>query len=387
MTSTSTLQKACSTSDRVVDVVADLKRQLTSDSSPSPSPNSHSPNSPSPKLLVFFASSRHPLGELGAALQAAFGDVPTIGCTTAGELVSGEMLRNSVVAMLFDSRHLKDARVARVPNVRDPDGVRDALRSFGEHFGTRAAEMDPRRFVGLVLMDGMSGGEERVMAALGDATNVAFVGGSAGDDLAFKETFVFAGGHAIAGGAALALLEPVGRFEVLKTQSFKDLGKRLVVTKADEATRTVLEFDGKPAALAYAEALGVPVADLPKRFLKHPLGLMIHGEPFVRSAHQLDGNAIIFFCQVTEGMELALLEAGDIVADTKKALDAKLAEMGGASGLINFHCILRTLELHGQHQCEPYGRVFSGTPMIGFSTYGEAYIGHMNQTSTMLLFK
>ncbi len=368
------LPTACSTRDRVADVVADLKRDLA--------PESHAA-----KLLVFFASSRHRLGELGAALQAAFGGVPTIGCTTAGELVSGEMLKNGVVAMLFDSRHLKDARVELVPSVRDPNGVRDALRSFGEHWKTRAGEMDPARFVGLVLIDGMSVAEERIMAALGDATNVAFVGGSAGDDLAFKETFVFAGGRAVSGGAALALLEPVGPFEILKTQSFKDLGKRLVVTKADEATRTVYEFDGKPAAVAYAEALGVPVADLPKRFLKHPLGLMIHGEPFVRSAHQLDGNAVIFFCHVSEGMELALLEAGDIVADTAKALAAKLAAMGGASGLINFHCILRTLELHGTHQLEAYGKVFADTPMIGFSTYGEAYIGHMNQTSTMLLFK
>ena len=38
-------------------------------------------------------------------------------------------------------------------------------------------------------------------------------------------------------------------------------------------------------------------------------------------------------------------------------------------------------------QAEAYGEVFAKTPMIGFSTYGEACIGHINQTSTMLVFQ
>ena len=36
--------------------------------------------------------------------------------------------------------------------------------------------------------------------------------------------------------------------------------------------------------------------------------------------------------------------------------------------------------------CEAYGELFSKTPTVGFSTYGEAYLGHINQTSTILIF-
>ncbi len=60
---------------------------------------------------------------------------------------------------------------------------------------------------------------------------------------------------------------------------------------------------------------------------------------------------------------------------------------GGATGVINFNWILRTLELEQRSQTATYGRRFTAAPTAGFSTYGEEYIGHINQTATMLVFK
>ena len=119
----------------------------------------------------------------------------------------------------------------------------------------------------------------------------------------------------------------------------------------------------------------------------HPLGLMAAGEPYVRSPQQVVGSAVKFFCAVDEGMPLAVLQSGDIVAQTRADL-AAAAERGGApAGIINFNCILRTLELEAEGQCDAYGKLFEGTPTVGFSTYGEEYIGHINQTATMLLLR
>src|SRR5690606_18351725 len=98
------------------------------------------------------------------------------------------------------------------------------------------------------------------------------------------------------------------------------------------------------------------------------------------------GTDVVFYCQIKEGMEMRLLRARDIVADTRRDLEAALAELGGASGVVNFHCILRTLELKAKGRCDDYGAVFDATPTVGFSTYGESYIGHITQPSTMLLF-
>ncbi len=61
--------------------------------------------------------------------------------------------------------------------------------------------------------------------------------------------------------------------------------------------------------------------------------------------------------------------------------------MGQISGIIDFHCILGTLELRQKGQTDAYGQIFAAIPAIGFSTYGEEYIGNINQTSTMLVFK
>ena len=138
---------------------------------------------------------------------------------------------------------------------------------------------------------------------------------------------------------------------------------------------------------AYAAALGVPVAELPNHFLRHPLGLVTGaGEPFVRSPRSLNGPSVTFYCRIRAGAELRLLRGRDIVEDTRRDLAAASAKLGAVSGIVNFHCLLRTIELTERNQLEAYGDLFRTVRAIGFSTYGESYIGHMNQTSTMVLF-
>lgn len=340
-----------------------------------------------PRFIIFFASSLYEPKLLGAALHKAFGEARSIGCTTAGEIASGQMLKHSIVLLAFDDEALAAAHLALIEDIQRPESIDAALRKLSEFTGTSPAEMDPARYVGLVLHDGMSVAEEAVMSSLSSATNVPFVGGSAGDDAKFQTTWVFIDGQPKTGAAVLALLEPRRSYSVLKTQSFDVLDTVLTVTDVDESTRTVHTFNDRPAAEEYARALGTSVAELPAQFMKHPLGLVLaNGEPFVRSPQQVRGASIVFYCQVKAGMALHVLRARDIVADTRRDLEAQIAKMGGCQGILNFHCILRTLELEAKGQCDAYGALFAQTPTAGFSTYGESYIGHINQTSTMVLF-
>jgi hypothetical protein len=122
-------------------------------------------------------------------------------------------------------------------------------------------------------------------------------------------------------------------------------------------------------------------------FIGGSLGVVLStGEPFVRSPQQVRGTDVVFYCSVKNGMRLHVLKARNIVDDTRRDLERTLAGMGTCSGIINFHCILRTAELVAKGQCEAYGALFTQCPTIGFSTYGESYVGHINQTATLLLF-
>jgi hypothetical protein len=343
----------------------------------------------SPKIIMFFAAPKYDGAELSSAMKEAFPETISFGCSTAGELIDDKMLKESVVAMGFGSDIIADAHIAIATDVKGAakSSVSKAVREIEEVYGNSLRSLSKDEYVGIVLHDGMGATEEDVMDEIGNLSDITFIGGSAGDDCKFESTQVFAAGKAYSNACVLAVLKAATDFSIIKTQSFSSTGKKLITTKVDEATRTILEFNGKPASKAYAEALELPEDQLADKFMKNPVGLSIGDDFYVRSPQQVKDGNVVFYCSIQEGMELDVLSGTDIVKDTQEALEAKKKEMGGISALINFHCILRTLQLYSEGKAEEYGKVFKGVPTIGLSTYGESYIGHINQTSTMLVFK
>jgi hypothetical protein len=342
----------------------------------------------SPKMIVFFASSViNPQG-ISKEIANAFPDCEVIGCSTSGELVSGQMLDNCISAMAFGDHAVANIKVEVLTNITtDDNAVSKAFESFEKYYNTPMDSLDPSKYVGFVFIDGMSGCEERINEQIGDLTDVTFIGGSAGDDLKFKSTYVYANGQAYKDAALLVLFKPAAKFGFLKTQSFVSSGKILKVTKTNESKREIVEFNNKPATQAYAEALGVPIDKLGDHLFKNPLGLMFGESPFVRSPRVIENNSVLFYCSVKKDIELSLLNSTDIINDTARAIEEKRKEMGGISAIINFNCILRTLDLKQQNRTKEYGALFSSIPTAGFSTYGESFIGHINQTATMLVLK
>ena len=336
-------------------------------------------------MILYFASPLYPAETVSKEMADAFAGIHTIGCSTAGEMVTDKMGQNSIVAMAWPKSSLKDLKIELLENIQtDTDVVAKAFQSFEKSLGKTMKQLNPEKYVGMIMIDGLSGCEEKLNDQLGNLTNVLFVGGSAGDNFKFQSTWLFVDGKAYTNAAILLLMEPANGYTILKTQSFTTTDKKLTPTKVDEKRRMVIEFNGQPATEAYANVLGISVDDLAKNLGEYPVGLVFDEQNFfVRSPMKIEGTSIVFYCSVKEGLELTVLHSDDIVAATR----ADLQQCGEPQAVVDFNCCLRTSELSSKNQLNEYSEIFGTVPAIGFATYGESYIGHINQTSTMLLLK
>lgn len=341
--------------------------------------------------VLFFCSPELDGMRIAQELRAAFPRVPVLGCTTAGEFTERVMGTGGVSAVALPVGVLRRA-AASLADLRPgvDQGVLAAVGHIERQLGVDLRNADPTRYIGFVLIDGLHGDEERVNEVLGNvAPLMSFVGGSAGDDLRFQQTRVFCGNVSADHGLALLVVDAAVPFSVVKSCSFEPSGHRFVITDADVGQRIVWEFDGRPAAQMYADALGCTVAQLPDQgFLEHPFGLMIDGEPWIRSPQRvIDDRGIKFYCQILPGMEVDLMDATDLIGDTRTALARAVADLGGeVAGAVMFNCILRRQEIDALGLHQPFLEVLGGMRVAGFHTYGESWLGHINQTLTAVLF-
>lgn len=341
--------------------------------------------------VMYFASSQYDPRELAGPLSARFPGACVIGCSTSGEFTDEQTGTGTVTAIALPQGMLLRSYAALGELSDNPSAGTDAaIAAVEAELGSSLRGLDPARYLGFVLIDGMHGAEELVNERIGNAAPVLdFVGGSAGDDLAFQSTWVAVGDQISHQGVAILVAEAGVPFHVVKTCSFTPSGAVLRITDADVETRTVRKFDGRPAVEAYAQALGLEPDQVDaSAFMAHPVGLLIDGEPWIRSPQMVtpDGG-IRFYAQILEGMEVEVMNAGDLVSETRIAIDEARSELGGrATGAVMFNCILRRLEMDAKQTSKPFLEVFSGIPLAGFHTYGETWLGHMNQTLTGVVF-
>ena len=340
-------------------------------------------------LVLFFASTVYSTEAISKGMAEAFPGIRTVGCTTAGEMGPHRMGNNSVVAMAWDKKSLKSLNIEVLENIKNDERcVSKAFASFEKSLQTPMKTLDPDRYVGIVLIDGLSNCEEMINDKIGNQTNVTFLGGSAADDFTYKGTYLYVDGCVYTNAAVLMLMEPTNGYAILKTQSFTSTEIMLVPTKVDEKRRMVIEFNGRPATEVFAESIGVAESEVVDFFGSFSLGLIFDEENyFIRTPQFVEDKSIVFACSIKEGLNLAIMKSRNIVEDTKNDLEKAKIEYGPIQMVIDFYCSLRNMELKRKDHYKEYSELYQDLKAIGFATYGESYIGHMNQTSTMLLLK
>ena len=341
-----------------------------------------------PNLVCFFCGSRYDLQALSQAVRDSF-TCPVIGCTTSGEISrESGYSKDSIVAVALTSEQLflKTYLLSDLDHFSLAQG-RELLHQVNKDFPERSSP-GFKKF-GLLLIDGLCACEETIIGTLAATfPQIPIVGGSAGDDLSFKETFLYVDGSFVSGVALLTVFETSLPFKTFQTQHFRPTEKKLVITEANPAKRQVTEINGYPAASEYARLLGMDKSELSGAdFSFNPMMLKIDGEYHVRSIQKVNSDdSLTFYCAIDKGLVLTIGIGDSIIEETRSALEEIAEKVGEPQLTLGCDCILRRLEIEADNIQEEMSDVLAIYKFIGFSTYGEQYRGvHVNQTMTGIM--
>jgi hypothetical protein len=337
------------------------------------------------QLLVFFSSHYEP-ESLAAAFLRCFHGIPFAGCTTSGEITPAGFSNNGLLVVGFPKAGFGFVS-GIIPDIHHLNIERGA-----EIVGNLRAKLDRLSVTGsanrfaLSFIDGLSRCEEVVVSAIHWALgDIPLVGGSAGDNLALKRTTLLHNGQVHRNAAVLLLAETSNPIRVFNHDHFDPTDTKLVVTEADAETRTVFELNAEPAALEYANSVGIEPSSLaPMSFAAHPVVVRVGGNYYCRSIQRLNPDgSLTFFCAIDNGVVLTVAESRDMVASAAAQLETLNDMVGGLDLVIAFECVLRRLEAENRQVKHLVADLYRRYNVVGFNTYGEQYNSmHVNQTFT-----
>jgi hypothetical protein len=350
------------------------------------------------KLVIVFASEAHDLTALLSGIRSHTGEIPLIGCSTAGEIATeGPGDAGVVVVALGGPGFAARTAVAR--------GVSTRLRDAGSEVAGCAGDSSGHPHQALLLLtDGLAGDQTEVVrgaySVMGAA--VPLVGGCAGDDLHMKRTQQLFAGEVLEDavvGAWLASDAPLG---IGVQHGWTRVGEPMLVTGA-EGSR-VVTLDDQPALDVYLERLKVPgeaqaSAEAFTQFaLTHPLGLSRRSGEEVRfiAGADFEERSLNCIASVPQGALVWMMEGNDdsVLAATDAACVEALAQLSGRPplGVLAFDCIARRGVLGDAGIKREVDRIAghaATAPVAGFYTYGEiarthGVNGFHNQTLVVL---
>jgi hypothetical protein len=365
-----------------------------------------------PTFISAYVSPHVDIEHVARVLAGRFPGIPTMICSTAGELhpSAGQLYCatgdrwDRVVVLCFDASVIAAAEVVAVPlgceDLRR-GSIQVPLEKRVERI-TRAISglrvnmtVDFRDTLAYVLFDGLSASESFFMQALYDSGRFPclFVGGSAGGKFDFRNTWLHDGRQKLENHALIAFLKtaPDVRFGVLKSQNFEPTGTSFNVLSASPEQRyvsQVVNSHGRISTLveALCDNLSCTPANLEAKLADYSFAITVGKELFVRSISKLDMETqrIHFYCDIAPGEELLLVRRTGLAKNMEKDFGRFMEGKNGSlvAGILN-DCILR--RLCNERELGNVGRI-TGAAVAGFSTFGEILGLNLNQTLTSIFF-
>lgn len=333
-----------------------------------------------PELIIVFSSVKYDQKEMLSGVREISKDIPLIGCSTAGEITLSGVAEGSVAVMAIQSDAI-DFTIGKGGDLKS--GVREAGAQLAKNI-TDSAKAEVNCL--LMLTDVLNGNGAEVVRGIQDVLgkDALIVGGAAGDDFLFKQTFEYYNDDISSSSVVGVGLSGSYGIGVGVRHGWMAIGAPMKATKSEGAI--VKELDGRPAVSIYEDYFGKKAEELreeplAKLAITYPLGMSVEGsdELLIRDPITVDAEgAITCAAEIPEGSEVRLMIGSkeEAIAAAKDAAQKALAQLAGKTprAIIVFNCIARR-KLFGRYASDEIATIQEvlgkDVPLIGFYTYGE----------------
>lgn len=351
-----------------------------------------------PDAVIIFASSRYNYSELLKSINFSCNPKILIGCSSAGEFVTGAQGEGSACLVALRSTEMQfGVGLGRDLSLDRGKAAAQIASTFQGNeqtiFGFRSA---------IVLTDALAGHTDDFIKQLTLQTGgkYQFIGGGAGDDAQFKRTHVFYGTESYTDAAvALEILsnKPVG---MGVAHGWKPTGSPFRVTEAsssrlvslnsipvleiftDHAKKTAQEFDPKnPLPFFLHNVIGI---DTGEGNYKLRVPLAINEDGSISCASDIPEGAMVSFMQTTDD---SAIEAAE------NATNSALRQLGDHEPgvALFFDCVATRIRMGKGFDAElkTVGKILGDTRFVGANTYGQIaraegqFSGFHNCTATV----
>jgi len=333
-----------------------------------------------PALAIVFGSSRFDQAPLLHGVRSVLGDIPLAGESTAGEIVSEGPLTYHVVVWLAASKTL-------LCNLGVGEAADRTPREAGQHVAQSAIRGFQGLRKGLLLFgDGLLTGYAEILRGIQEVlgTSALIVGGMAGDDLRFAQTYQYANERVLSRAVVGILLGGPVALGVGCDHGFAPISKPRRITRA--RANILYELDRKPATSVYEEYLGSELVErmrqtgFTRQRLAYPLGIQCEpADPrLLRNVVSFgEDGSLLCSGEIPEGGWLQLMIGNHTLAleAARRAAQEAIQPLNRVAGVLVFDSIARRKLLGPRYAAMEIAQIRQvigpSTPLAGCYTYGE----------------
>ncbi len=340
--------------------------------------------------IIFFTSTTVDFCELQTAIHEHFPRAQVVGTTTSGEITFSGFKSNTVVLNALSDPQTSFSAVLVDEANKFPIISKNKIISAAKNIGLNLSQTSIHNDAfAISLICGLKNIEEGFLSMFYSLVNdkeFLVCGGTAGDDLKFKATYVSANGECSDSGAVLLFVKTSRPFQIYKENIFQKSGNSVRLTDVQHETHVVTTIDDMNPRKRYAQILGIPESAANDAILDHPFGRTFGDNVFIASLVSFDANGILTtYARVIQDSVQEILNPMDPLAITEETCQKITQVIPHPKCVILFNCILRTIGFGNKNLQEPVNAIWKKYFPVysGFSTYGEQF-GHINSNQTLV---